>query len=154
MLYFPQRERAGWKIMSTHHPQDNVRIFGVRFSLHQWRMGVILDVLAMFCFGVFSLCWHLVLPKKCNTHFNIMCLSIIAILKTVLSHWWFTGQYLHLFTGNDVKSILLSIVGVLVVVVIVEFLLFLRVIMSDILSNQTLEVFKKRLRNSHFTRFA
>lgn len=40
-----------------------------------------------------------------------MCLSIIAILKTVLSHWWFTGQYLHLFTGNDVKSILLSIIS-------------------------------------------
>lgn len=111
MLYFPQREWAGWKIMWTHHPQDNVRIFGVRFSLHQWHMGVILDVLAICFVLFFSLCWHLVLPKKCNTHFNIMCLSIIAILKTVLSHWWFTGQYLHLFTGNDVKSILLSIIS-------------------------------------------
>lgn len=59
----------------------------------------------------FSLCWHLILPKKCNTHFNIMFLSITAILKTVLSHWWFTGQCLHLFTGNDVKSILLSIIS-------------------------------------------
>lgn len=72
-------------------------------------MGVILDVLAI-CFVFFSMLISRI-TKKCNTHFNIMCLSIIAILKTVLSHWWFTGQYLHLFTGNDVKSILLSIIS-------------------------------------------
>lgn len=98
----------------------------------------------LFCF--FPLCWHLVLPKKCNTHFKIMCLSIIAILKTVLSHWWFTGQYLHLFTGNDVKSILLSIISRSISRIVVV----LKGHNEWHSVNQILKVFKKRIERFSF----